>query len=1805
MKIYIPIAIAAVLSAVAALLYARQSEGSASPKGDENGHVLTSQWNEYDKAQSDDRPKKMLEILNGIKAEAIKQHLPVDFYDAARLCVEKGRQLNWKNYDSLKTNFAKEVADFNEPLVTYNWGEDYGGKGSFSQLELVKNNAVALQKTRTPYLWKQSLSSIESSYRQFITNDYEYLLWHLVTTKSYYGEYIENNDAYKILKEYLKEAYPGAGRLEYYVASRHRYTDDRLKAMRAMLPKYKGKAIVLFPREDLLEARFDSLEKAKAPEAAYKELYADCKAYLKEKNSYTGDEKKLVSSLSGVESLSKTLTAERIGMTVRNDTVVLYFRNTEKATLKLYEYKENGEIGKELRTWNVTNKANRFYLVDKEHIAVPVLDDGRYRFEMKSGDMSTIYNYNSYTLSLAVRRDADAARFYVTDYVTGEPVEAVKLILSKGSDVLKEETVTQRGFTPIPEKFDKLLEKYTYYTLRASYRDAKGRLHLSHEASFSGSKAKGYDDSFSNDIFCNIYKDRGAYNPDDRMQFKAILFRGDLRSEVKALPAGEKVEVKLKNASGKEIASKTLTTTEFGSVSGDFLLERGERNGYYGLEVIYNKKNVGSDSFRVDDFILPTFTVSLDKTEELITAGDSVTVKGRVETFSGHSLTSATVRAKVTRYGKNAMSFETTPAPDGTFSFKFLAKDAGSYLADVTVTDGTGETAGASKSVYVTSSFSINGRLTNKADATAFLIGDETQVSQTRYYYRPPVQSGTSVVHDTKAEFIFTAKNNEGAVLPIDINWKLFRDGEETPMQSGTAASGDKKVFDFTDIPSGIFRLQLDATAKEHDGDNMYATYKMKFLLVKPGEKKMTAPVRRVFIPGESFVEAGQDVLVRFGSNDGPTWAVATLYGLNYTVLETKLIKMKGGTLEDIAFNYKESYPDAVRIKIFYFKYGEQITYDRVYRKVRHSLDLPVSFSRFIDKATPATKYTFSVKAAPGVEALAAVWDKSLDAIARNQWSVVTASDISISSVSVNAVGGSVSGTNPYRFSKEYKPEAEGDDFPVERYDEIALYNSSAKTVKKSAAPVGAAAGATILEAPMMLERAVAEDAVAVESEPAEATAKEAAEAAKVSVREVFADALTFQPHLQSDKDGNIEFSFSTSDKLSTYYVGVYAHGQDMRNGRVVQEMKVTVPVKVAVVEPKYLYETDSYTLSTTVSSNSEQDLAGKLYLFVYPGTDHEHLEPISGLVREVTVPKGGSVGETFNVKPAACDTLGVKVVFVAQTGEAEFSDAVFLPIEMKKAVQTLTEAHSAVWLHGTDKEALKANLRSRFVNVAASEAEYREITIMDMVKEALPSKYEPDGKDVVSLSETYYVQLISESLKTGVKALPAGSEEILKKIMACHNSDGGFAWFEGMKSSRILTAVLLERFAILRDRGFEVPDLTSAVKFLDKGQFSTAYPYWCGWVSDEQYLYVRSMYASVPFEYKPENKEEKEDFTDFKKDTKAYLVPSKKDGRGLEGYILGKARRIRTLRNLSGSPEGIALAKAFGVKLSTKNRMDKSMVADLLSLVEYSVKHPDGGYYYPNAVMPFRGLMESEAYAHSLICDLLTSVGMEKNDAIRSETGDDAGVIADGIRLWLMLQKETQKWEEDPAFVNAISSILDGSEEVLATQVLIYKATYTKPFKEIKAAGNGFTVERQFLRESSDERKLEPIEPGTVLRKGDRIVIRYAIWNKENRSFVKLTAPREASLRPVNQLSGHVGWWLRPLLIDGWYSCSPQGYRNVLTDKTEYYFDSYPEENTTISEEFYVTQTGVFTAPVVEIESLYAPHYRANGGYTGDLVSK
>ena len=643
-----------------------------------------------------------------------------------------------------------------------------------------------------------------------------------------------------------------------------------------------------------------------------------------------------------------------------------------------------------------------------------------------------------------------------------------------------------------------------------------------------------------------------------------------------------------------------------------------------------------------------------------------------------------------------------------------------------------------------------------------------------------------------------------------------------------------------------------------------------------------------------------------------------------------------------------------------------------------------------------------------------------------------------------------------------------------------------------------------------------------------------------VPVRENFANTIAWEPFLRSDADGRVQFIFTNADKLSTYYVQIFAHDKQMRNETLRREMVVTIPVKISLVEPQFLYEGDKYLARIALSSALSKDIKGTLTVQLMEGADSKTAKLISTATSQVSIAAKGSASQDFVLEAPGVENLGIKAVFRPDNGTFG-SDAVFVSIPVKKPVQTLTEAHSAVLPAGADKAALEAELRAMFENVDGRLPELQEISIRKMIQEALPSELEPGCDNSISLARALYAWSLCREL--GIEP-EFNREEAVKKLLACRNSDGGFGWFAGMSSSSLVTAVVLRLL-----HGLEIVDEAAAVKYIDARQFEkNKNGWWYRGLSMEQYLHTRSLFPEVAFNEKTD--------ADWRKAVRAYLVPSK--ARGLNGWIAAKARRVQTLDNFLSAEGGPELASKLGVKLGTKSKLRKSLEADIASLVEYAQPHKSGGVYYPNAVMPWRGLLETELDAHCALIGIMDKFGHSE--------------ISDGIRLWIMIQKETQDWKQDPGYIEAIGAVLSGPESVLQTKVLALKAEYTLPFDAIRASGNGMSISRSAVPE--------------VMQIGDRVKLSFDVTNEENRSFVKVTIPFGAGLTPVNQLSGY-RWGY---------------YRNVLSDRIECWYEVYPEEKTTVSEEFYVTRAGSFQAPVATIECEYAPHYRANDAWHGRM---
>ena len=1665
------------------------------------GNKMESLWKKYDDYSKKDLPKEKAEILDRIIAEATQRRLPYDFYKAVTSAHDDRIDVNWKEREAADSILKAQVSAFDYPIVTYSWMSEFQGASAAEKLSFIKEKRPLMESVRNDDFYRDSEFKTVVGF----ANDYEYALWDTCN----WGD-----SGFSDLKDHWKGRYPGEGYLEYLEACR---ASDKKGALTALVGKYQDKAIGLFPEAELLSMEFDSLDGDKSADIPkYKDLSSRCNAFERKRKAFKGKEKSIASPITNVRDLIKELNSSDVTCTFDGDSITVSMRNCEEATVSMYNETDGRLVGKPIHTFKFVSNGDHFYVWDKKTDMIPEISDGTYSIRYNSNRQKKWRkgSYNKYSLSIAYRHDSDGHKVYVTDAKTGKPLEAVTVtVYDSDRKMLSQENLALYGFTKMGEPVQRLIDnlKRDHVFLEAGYNDAKG-LKKSSGRLYVEKEHDAWITYAEDVVGCQVLKSKPFYKPGETLDYKLILFVKGKSTHV--LP-DEKIKVSLLDPEGKKIEETELVTDEFGAVMGKFVIPTGRRNGHYCLEVSQKGRELCSEFFNVDEYELPSFVIDFDENHKLWNEGDTVKVTGRVSSYSGHSLSGASVRAVLyeTRYGSASHPVECSLNDDGTFVLSFVAKYGYSRVS-LRISDVTGETVSKEYYINIPRWKYVSVSVSNKVDGRFDKYGL------------------CKIIRDDFAKVTFIL---DGHFEDVPIEYTLT-DSEGKELTKGIALSGREFNLDLSPYKGDLFNIKSGHAS-------------MAILRLKHDAKYLDAPVSGLFINGESEVSRGEDVTLMLGSGTGPVWAVATLYGYEGKVLRMQMIQMEGcrgkeGSLVQVRMPYLDSYPDHVVMQVFYFKDNTSYSHYQNYSRKKEKEDLFVDFSSFMDRTLPADQCRFSMKTRPGVDVAVSVYEKAMDGISSGS-----------------------SGFEQPIYLSEILPE-----YSRIKTHEGSSFGFGGEVVYEEAVAIGfGMSNSRGLRMSATKASGVHEDSfVAAEQEVVSFSIPDRnqsiSDGAEPAIRSDFADALCFLPSLRPDADGKVSFEFNASDKLSTFVVRAFAHDKKVRSAVASRDMVVSIPVKVSMLEPRFLYVGDMCNIVVNVSADSESPASGDLYLYVYPGKDHENLKPVAVHKKHLDIQAGKAASASFPFKASEVGEIGLKAVFDG----GRYSDGMFVSVPVTEPVQTLTESHSKVILPGMDQKAAEKELRSRFVNVSGKDAEVRVVSILDMLTEAMPEEFDPKGDDVISLTSAYIVRKLSSRI---VSPREAGDDALLEKIMACRNADGGFCWFAGMKSSEAVTSRVLERFARLRDRGISIPDMTESVKYLDKAHFDGDIPYWRGRLMDASYMYVRSMYPEVGFS-RPESKAEKDRFDSFRKFAKHYLSPDAIGDYSARGDIYQKVLRLSVLSNLSSSDTGMDLAKAWGACLFASYKVSMSMKAEVKSVLEYAVKHDGGGIYYPNAVMPFRGMLEDEAYMHSMICNLLSKTAPESE-------------VADGIRIWLMLQKETQEWKASPAFVETLVTVLDGSESVLSTKVMALSANYSKPFSEIKSAGNGYKISKTYLKVGADGKPVE-LKGGESLAAGDKIIARYNIWSAENRSFVKLTAPREAAFSPVSQFSGY--YW--------------GGYREVRSNCTNYYFDSYPEEKTTIEEEFHVTRRGVFSAPVVSIESFYAPHYRANDKFFGKIVA-
>ncbi len=1753
-----------ILIIIMALLSIVVMNSSASSGILKRNRMLTDLWIEYNRASEKDMVRDMADLLGKIKDIALENRFSEDYFRACEEYVNIMSRRNWKLTEQLIASAAEELHSYGEPSLEILFGLRHGQPVD-SLVAKVARDADAMKKVSNKDIYRQygheifNLVDADRFNRMMcmsIANDYEFIMWSLAAGRGY-----SEGDVYDGFVEYLGGGYPAVPYLQ-WLKLRSVYDEKELReGLEKMAEEFAGRGVGIAAEDELMEMRFNEMD-GKASSEEYRSLEKDLLNLVARKKALKGDEAVVAEIHATAARILERLRGKEAVVEIEDGKAGIIVRNLSGVR---FEILEDEEI---VFKSDVFNETMSFYRRDTLNVEIPVLDDGEYTAVVYDGsDKLDIRGYEKYTVSLGKRFAADGMCIYAADYMTGEPVGKADLLLY---DMKMQEKVVEvkgfifNGFTELPEDIYPLPDDKGYRLVCRYEKD--GLVHCSKPLHI---KSVNTEPGASESVFkAVVVRDRAAFVPGDTVRFKAFLYEEFPDGTKAAVTEGEDVIVQIGDPEGNTVSKMRLTTNEFGSASGSYAVREDGRNGQWTIRVRKEGYEAETSYFTVDDFVLPSYDLSFNDADRLYLPGDTVKVTGRVMSWSGHGLSGLDVTADIYVNHDFVRRQAVELGADGSFGVSFVAGDAGdeyaSYRVEVRLVDGTGETLEFNWNSDAVREINLNASIRNRDSGS----------------FRPTADDGNRMLAYGGND-LFSADTAEircwvsvrGVEMPdIPLGYELMAEGRI--LKDGTVQSGDILNLDMSGLPSGLYNFVLKASVTDADGHEVTSSKTTDILYLREDADAVPCGTAAVF---RTSYDDGV-ISMQLGSGAGPVWAVVELFGKDSVPLEKRMLHIDGkagepGSLATLVFPHLDEYSDKVLLNVFYFKDGRKVNYQDTFVRTKTGRVIPLEFTSFEDRALPGQDVSLRMKTDPDVEVLVSVFDASSQKISFNSWERLRFGETDYGvSVRCSSVLG-----------------CDETDFFV-----IAYGSGRGKALRTGNS--------------VMTREAMAYDSVDEEE----------------VIRDDFATTLAFEPFLRPSSDGTVDLEFRTSGKLSTFIVKAVAHDRSMNTAFAEREMTVTMPVRVSVIEPRYLYAGDKYVLNASVSNTSASSLTGVACLEVYDQEAYPDVEPVSIDSLEVDVPAGGSVMAGFSVDvPEDVDILGFKVVFVGHecasegmaANEAVISDGMFVPVPVYPSAQVLTESRSAVLVDGRPADEVVAELREKFVNVSSAGAEYEEISLMDIMKKAFPGAAIVEEKDAVSLSDGLYANVLAYGLVNGgygicgednadAKACVEAAVDAMSRLLECADDDGGFGWLEGMPSSPAVTAVVLGRYADLRDgealgfiselMGEDALDdmdeaMTDAVRYLDASCFGDEErPLWYGGLSLEQYLDVRARFAGVPFDREAAVKNMgRKRYKEFRKAVRAYLVP-KGSGRDYSGGILSKVRKVRIIDCL-GTEAGSELAKAWGV--ASGKRLEASRTVEAVSLRQYAVKHPSGGVYYPNAVMPWKGLLESEAYAHALIAD------MALKEAVLGKDPEWAA-IADGVRIWIMLQKETQEWSGDPGFVEAMASVMDGAGRIMDTKVTVLSKRYMKPFGEIIASGNGFEVSVDYYVRGADG-SLVKLAEGDELHVGDKITAVCSLWSGENRSHVRLSVPRAACFRPADQLSGPRGGRFCTLAY-GSRNVSPYIYREVKSDRTLWWIDVFPEENTRIEEELFVTMEGVFTAPVAEIESCYAPHYRANDGYAG-----
>lgn len=214
-----------------------------------------------------------------------------------------------------------------------------------------------------------------------------------------------------------------------------------------------------------------------------------------------------------------------------------------------------------------------------------------------------------------------------------------------------------------------------------------------------------------------ISVDKGIYKPGDTVNFRALV-----TSKKTSQPVKQKVNIEIYDGNDNRVYVNDAETSEFGIVSGTFVLADEVNSGTYRISVTTNDEET-SKMFNVNPYAVPKYEANITSDKESYTVGETANLTVNAKYFFGEPVKNAKITGTI-----NDKKIEGITDENGNYTVPYEINKKGKIDVNIEVVDSSNYYVETSKTVYAsTDKFEVeilpeNGNIIKGIDNEVYVL---------------------------------------------------------------------------------------------------------------------------------------------------------------------------------------------------------------------------------------------------------------------------------------------------------------------------------------------------------------------------------------------------------------------------------------------------------------------------------------------------------------------------------------------------------------------------------------------------------------------------------------------------------------------------------------------------------------------------------------------------------------------------------------------------------------------------------------------------------------------------------------------------------------------------------------------------------------------------------------------------------------------------------------------------------------------------------------------------------------------------